>query len=234
MLSDVRSYYDLVKDFGQAGYFETERSQQILKEFRFQIKAGRLLALSGIVGCGKTTLFRQIQEMLAQSKEILVSKSLSVEKSQISLATLMVALFYDLAIEKDFKIPTQPEKRERALLDLIKKRSKPIALFIDDAHDLHGKTLIGLKRLIEVVRDGGGTLSVVLAGHPKLKNDLRRPSMEEIGLRATVFEIEGLGSDKRKYLKWLLTQSATPKTKIETIITDEALVTLSEKLTTPL
>jgi type II secretory pathway predicted ATPase ExeA len=26
----------------------------------------------------------------------------------------------------------------------------------------------------------GGTLSVVLAGHPKLKNDLRRPSM--IGL----------------------------------------------------
>jgi hypothetical protein len=36
---------------------------------------------------------------------------------------------------------------------------------------------VGLKRLIEVVRDGNGTLSVVLAGHPKLKNDLRRPTM---------------------------------------------------------
>jgi len=50
---------------------------------------------------------------------------------------------------------------------------------------------MGLKRLIEVVRDSGGTLSVVLAGHPKLKNDLRRPSMEEIGSRATIFELEG-------------------------------------------
>ena len=47
-------------------------------------------------------------------------------------------------------------------------------------------------------------LSVVLAGHPKLKNDLRRSSIEEIGSRATIFELEGLGSAKRKYLKWLL------------------------------
>ena len=60
------------------------------------------------------------------------------------------------------------------------QRQKPIALFIDDAHDLQNKTLIGLKRLIEVVRGSGGTLSVALAGHPKLKNEPRRPSMEDI------------------------------------------------------
>jgi hypothetical protein len=89
--------------------------------------------------------------------------------------------------------------------------------------DLHSKTLIGLKRLIEVVRDSGGMLSVVLAGHPKLKNDLRRSSMEEIGSRATILELEGLGSEKRKYLKWLLAQSVPPKTKIESVITDVAI-----------
>src|SRR5258707_7409499 len=99
-----------------------------------------------------------------------------------------------------FQIPTQPERRERALRDLIKKRQKPIALFIDDAHDLHSKTLIGLKRLIEVIRDSGGMLSVDLARHPKLKNDLRRSSMEEIASRATVLEFAGLGHEKRKYL----------------------------------
>ena len=174
MLSDVRNYYGLARDFGQAGYFETEHSEQIVSELKLEIKAGKLVALSGIVGCGKTTMLRRIQEALSQDKEILASKSLSLEKSQISLATLIMALFYDLATEKDFKIPTQPERRERALRDLIKKRQKPIALNIDDAHDLHSKTLIGLKRLIEVVRDSGGMLSVVLAGHPKLKNDLRR------------------------------------------------------------
>ena len=74
----------------------------------------------------------------------------------------------------------------------------------------------------------------VLAGHPKLKNDLRRPSMEEIGSRATIFELESLGSEKRKYLKWLLIQSVAPKTKIESVITDDALARLSKKLTTPL
>jgi type II secretory pathway predicted ATPase ExeA len=194
----------------------------------------KLVALSGIIGSGKSTMLRRTQEALAQDKEVLVSKSLSVEKGQISLATLIMALFYDLAIEKDFKIPTQPERRERALRDLIRKRQRPIALFIDDAHDLQSKTLTGLKRLIEVVRDSGGTLSVVLAGHPKLKNDLRRPSMEEIGSRATIFELEGLGTEKRKYIKWLLMQSVAPKTKIESIITEEALASLSEKLSTPL
>ncbi|MBV8452835.1 MAG: hypothetical protein JOZ29_11250 [Deltaproteobacteria bacterium] len=40
------------------------------------------------------------------------------------------------------------------MLELIRKRHKPIALFIDEAHDLHAKTLIGLKPLIEVVRNG--------------------------------------------------------------------------------
>ena len=147
MLSDVRNYYGLARDFGQAGYFETEHSEQIVSELKLEIKAGKLVALSGIVGCGKTTMLRRIQEALSQDKEILASKSLSLEKSQISLATLIMALFYDLATEKDFKIPTQPERRERALRDLIKKRQKPIALFIDDAHDLHSKTLLGLKRL---------------------------------------------------------------------------------------
>ena len=31
-----------------------------------------------------------------------------------------------------------------------------MALFVDEAHDLNGHTLIGLKRLIKVVEDAGG------------------------------------------------------------------------------
>jgi len=54
--------------------------------------------------------------------------------------------------------------------------------------------------------------------------------MEEIGSRATIFELEGLGSEKRTYITWLLTQSTAPKTKIEGIITEDALATLRERL----
>jgi type II secretory pathway predicted ATPase ExeA len=42
-------------------------------------------------------------------------------------------------------------------------RRKPIVLMVDEAHDLHHHTLIGLKRLIEMVADGAGKLSVLLA-----------------------------------------------------------------------
>ena len=122
----------------------------------------------------------------------------------------MTALFYDLSPEKVVTIPGHPERRERDLQELVRKAKKPVVLFVDDAHDLHGNTLKALKRLIELVQDGGGQLSVVLIGHPRLKNDLRRPKMEEIGDRATVLEFGGLRDRQRAYLDWALT--AAPRT----------------------
>lgn len=199
MLSDIRSYYGLTREIsltGQSTYFETTQSQHVVKELKLAIKDGKLIVLAGIVGTGKTTTLRKIQDLLEQGKEkeILVAKSLSVDGGQISLGTLILALFCDLTTEKDGPMPTQTKRRERALRALIRKRKKPVALFIDDAHQLHPKTLVGLKRLMEIVRDGKGTLSVVLAGHPKLKNDLLRPSMEEIGARTTLFELDGFSA----------------------------------------
>ena len=81
---------------------------------------------------------------------------------------------------------------------------KPVALFIDEAHDLHGKILNGLKRLMEVIARDGDSLSVALIGHPKLRNDLRRPTMEEICHRTDILSFEGLGEDARAYLDWLI------------------------------
>jgi hypothetical protein len=74
----------------------------------------------------------------------------------------------------------------------------------------------------------------VLAGHPKLKNDLLRPSMEEIGARTTLFELDGFGADRKKYLHWLLAQVTAPRTKMDTLLTEAAATLLSERLTTPL
>ncbi len=234
MLTETMDYYGLSREFRNAGFFETEHHSQIMKEIKSAIKSGKLIAISGIVGCGKTTLLRRVQEDLRREKDIIVSKSLSIDKGRVKLPTLIMALFYDLATEKDFRIPVQPEKRERKLQDLIRKRQKPVALFIDEAHDLHGKTLIGLKRLIEVVQDGGGTLSIVLAGHPKLKNDLHRPTMEEIGSRTTIFTLEGIKDNKEQYIGWLLNQCTKPKTKTSDAFTTEAIELLSERLSTSL
>ncbi|MDF5716260.1 MAG: hypothetical protein PUP93_20845 [Rhizonema sp. NSF051] len=73
-----------------------------------------------------------------------------------------------------------------------------------------------------IVEDGGGTLSVVLAGHPKLKNDLRRPTMEEIGYRATVFSLEGIVGSQREYIEWLVSRCTIEGTQISEILSAEA------------
>ena len=40
MLRDVRNYYGLARDFAPAGYFETEDSEQIVRELKLEIKTG--------------------------------------------------------------------------------------------------------------------------------------------------------------------------------------------------
>ena len=92
----------------------------------------------------------------------------------------------------------------------------------------------GLKRLIEMVQDCGGTLSVVLAGHPKLKNDLRRSALEEIGSRTTVFDLDGIAASKRNFIEWLLQKCTKSETDIHSILTEEAIDLLAERLLTPL
>jgi type II secretory pathway predicted ATPase ExeA len=232
MLSEVMEYYGISRSFRHAGYFETDHHRQVFKEMEKAIHRGELVAMSGIVGCGKTTTLLRIQEALREENQILVSRSLAVDKGRVNLKTLIMALFYDLAIDKDVKVPTQAEKRERLLLSLIEKRGKPVALFIDEAHDLHHQTLIQLKRLIELIRSAGATRSVVLAGHPKLKNDMENPTLEEIGARSTLFVLDGIKGEQEGYIRWLLGECT--KDEIGTLITDEAIAQLAKRLTTPL
>lgn len=155
-------------------------------------------------------------------------------KTKITVSLLVAALFYDLTPEKTVTISTRSERRERDLQDLFRRTKKPVALFIDDAHELHPKTLIALKRLMELVTDGGGQLSIVLIGHPRLKNDLRRPKMEEIGDRTTVFEFGGLRDRQRDYIDWVLRTSLAESMTPDDVITDEAATRLAAKLKTPL
>lgn len=235
MLIEVMQEYKLVKDFRKAGYYETPQQRQLFSELEAAILNGKLVALTGIVGCGKTVTLRKLQANFNQQKKILVSKSLAVEKQKTNLTSLISALFYDLSSDKTLKIPSQGEKRERQLRELIcKKGKKPVALFIDEAHDLHSSTLTGLKRLIEVVEDGGGTLSVLLVGHPKLRNDLRRPTMEEIGYRTAIFSLDGLIDSRQKYIEWLLSKCIAAKSKWQEVITPEAVEKLANSLRTPL
>lgn len=236
MYNEIMDFFGLNKEFQSAGYFETEHYQRTLEDVKAAIPSGGLIAITGVIGIGKTITLRLIQSALLKEKEILIAKSLSVEKDRVTLGTLITALFADLVPNpnKNFKVPTQAEKRERTLQDLIRKSRKPIALFIDEAHDLNGHTLVGLKRLVEVVQDGEGILSVILVGHPKLRNDLRRPSMEEIGSRTRIFSLNGIQGFEKQYIEWVLTKCSKSAIKPTDIFSEEAINLLAERLVTPL
>lgn len=122
------------------------------------VQTGRRVVVAGLVGSGKTYLLTRIEERLGRSNRIAVAKSLAVDKRRMSLPSLIEAMLYDLT----------PGDRSK-----IKIPKQPVVLIVDGAHELHHKTLTGLKRLMELA--AGVVLSVLLIGHPKLRNDLRRP-----------------------------------------------------------
>ena len=234
MLTEVMRYYGLARPPVDAGFFETEHHAQVSRDIRAAIMGGRLIALTAVIGSGKTILSRRLRADLEREGRVIVSRSLSVDKAKITVPLLLAALFYDLTPEKTVTISSQSERRERDLQELFRRAKKPVALFIDDAHELHPKTLIALKRLIELVAEGGGQLSIVLVGHPRLKNDLRRPKMEEIGDRTTVFEFGGLRDRQRDYIDRVLKTSLDDGVAPDDIITDDAATLLAARLKTPL
>jgi len=232
--AEIMERYGLTRDWRSAGFHESENHRQLGRAIRAGLGSGRLIAVTGPIGIGKTMFLGRLLGEIAQEKRIVTAESLSVDKTRVTVPTLIAALFYDLSREKEPRIPTQGEKRERELQKLVARAGKPIALFVDDAHELHGNTLNGLKRLMEVIARGGGTLSIVLIGHPKLRNDLRRSVMEEIGHRTDVLPFEGLGEDTRAYLDWLLETCTEKGAAIEGIIAPAALDVLAARLNTPL
>jgi type II secretory pathway predicted ATPase ExeA len=233
MLSGVMEHFGLSKSLNPITYYASEYHEQIFKDLKAAIHEGGLVAFTGVVGSGKTVLLSRMQHHLREEGQIEVCESLVFDVQRVTLNTLKLALYYDLATEKDGDITGKPEKSERALMKVMQRCQKPICLFIDDAHDVHGQTLRSLKQLIEKTSRRGARLTVVLAGHPRLKNDLRRPSREETGARTTVFEFEGIQGQQRRYITWLLEHSAPAVAPMD-ILTSEALDLLAERLSTPL
>ena len=233
MLSGVMEHFGFGTSLHPVVYYDSAYHQQVFTDLKAAIYAGGIVALTGVVGSGKTVLLARMQHHLREGGQIEVCESLVFDVQRVTLSTLKLALYYDLATEKDGDITGKPEKSERALMKVMQRCQKPICLFIDDAHDLHGQTLRALKQMLEKTGRRGSRLTLVLAGHPRLKHDLRRPAGEETGARTTVLEFEGIQGQQRRYITWLLEQSA-PAVDAGEILTAEALELLAQRLTTPL
>lgn len=89
MRAEVMEHYGLVQSIEQAGYYETAHHKQLIKDIRGPIREGRLIAVCGVVGSGKTVTLRRLQQQLMDENKIIVARSLSVDKHNARLAMLV-------------------------------------------------------------------------------------------------------------------------------------------------
>ena len=80
MRTEVMEYYRLTKPLNRVGYYETAHHSQIIKNVRGAILEGRIVALCGVIGSGKTVMLRRLQQQLKEENRITVSRSLTAEK----------------------------------------------------------------------------------------------------------------------------------------------------------
>jgi type II secretory pathway predicted ATPase ExeA len=68
-------YYGLAQPLSQAGYYETDHHKQLIKDIKGAILEGRLIAVCGVVGSGKTVTLRRLQQILKDENRVAVAKS---------------------------------------------------------------------------------------------------------------------------------------------------------------
>lgn len=235
MILDALEEYGLVKPLSEAGFYSTDKIKRLHEKIKtLALNFGSLIAVSGTVGSGKTTFINELMHDLKKEGKCIVSYSYSSDREGVNVKTLLTALLIDVN-KSDKPSPTANETRDRHLVKLMEDNNKPVVLFIDEAQDLHGNTLSALKKLAEIAKLSRQTLTIILAGQPKLKNTIRSPSMEEIGSRAYVVDLdEQVIGKKDKYLQWAINQCLIKDKKWPDVITPEALAHLTEHLITPL
>lgn len=231
LIARVREWYQLAKDWRAAGFFETEHHRQMARAVRAGLGSGRLIVVTGPAGVGKTAFVRRLQGEIASEKKVAVAESLSVDTAGTTAPSLIAALIYDLSDDKDPKIPVQTEERMRRLQQLIAYRNKPVALFVDEAHDLTDETVMGVMRLINDI--GGDRLSVVLIGQSKLRDRLPRLVMKEAGHRVDMLAFKGIDEDARSFLDWLVKSCALEDVDIDALIEPSALDLIATRSSKP-
>lgn len=189
MILDALEEYSLIKPLSEAGFYATDKIKRLHEKIKnLALSYGSLIAVSGTVGSGKTTFINELMHDLKKEGKCIVSYSYSSDREGVNVKTLLTALLIDVN-KSDKPSPTGYETRDRHLVKLMEDNNKPVVLFIDEAQDLHGNTLSALKKLSEMAKLSRQTLTIILAGQPKLKNTIRSAKMEEIGSRAYVIDL---------------------------------------------
>jgi type II secretory pathway predicted ATPase ExeA len=139
------------------------------------------IVITGEVGTGKTTLLRKLMRQIEATID-----SVFIFNTYLSFPELLQLVLQDLGLaykEKTGLMMIQ-ELNEYLMQQLQKGRT--VCLLIDEAQNLNGEALEGLRLLSNLETDKEKLLQIVLVGQPELEIKLDQPKLRQLKQRITV------------------------------------------------
>ena len=176
----IRRRFGLSPDLWRTVHVDTADARHV--DTAVEVAAGG--ALVNVVGCRGTGKTRALRRALRR-RDVVVVEPLRLDRERLHLGDVQVAIVRDLSDERPRMSGEARSGQVRRLLAA--SATRPVLLVIDDAHCLHGQTVRGLKRLLELAHGGRSPLlGVVLLGQVD-----RAGAIPEVGLRAATVSLTG-------------------------------------------
>jgi len=163
--------------------FQSRKHQLALSMLEYAVRNQLALSvISGEVGCGKTTLIRQLMNNLGESFTVGL-----ISNTHRAFGNLMqwVALAYGLPYQGKDKVQLYQEFVE--FLCAQYAAGKRTLLIVDESQNLDAEILEELRLLTNVNADDHLVLQLLLVGQPELHEILKRHELRQLAQRISVF-----------------------------------------------
>ncbi len=174
--------------------FLSPKHQEALQHLRYGIREKKgFMVLTGEVGCGKTTICRQLLEELDQQRYA----TALILNPRLNEFELVQVILSELGVNHNSGTMSELlAMLNRRLLELIHE-GKDIVLLIDESQNLEVETMEHLRLLSNLETDKQKLLQIILIGQPELKEKLERKDMRQLLQRVLVFyELEPLNLEE--------------------------------------
>jgi general secretion pathway protein A len=185
--------------------FLSPTHQEALQNLRYGIEHKKgFIVLTGEVGCGKTTLCRQLLNELDPDRY----ETALVVNPRLSETELLRTILKELGSEgpplqslgiADARTKNQLLDELNGLLLSWINAGKDIVLVVDEAQNLSDEVMEQLRLLSNLETDDQKLLQIILMGQPELKVHLNKESLRQLRQRVLVYyDLQPLNRDETR------------------------------------